>query len=177
MRARKFLRNRMEPRFEIVLIAHNLRSAHNVGSLFRTASGAGVSKIYLTGHTPEPAHAGKLYLTDAEKALHKTALGAEQEIAYEKMEIGTCLEELKRSGYEVVALEQAEHAEDYRSALSHPKVALLVGNEPAGLEEGVLDKAERIFEIPMQGQKNSLNVAVAAGIALYRIRETLEQKL
>jgi 23S rRNA (guanosine2251-2'-O)-methyltransferase len=158
----------------IVLIVHNVRSALNVGALFRTASGAGVSRVYLTGYTPGPASKGKLFLTDAQKSLKKTALGAEEEIPYETEDIDACLRKLKKENYSVVALEQTENSVDYRQLFDGSKIALIVGNEPQGIESEVLSQADRVIEIPMHGQKNSLNVAVAAGIALYSLRSSLE---
>ncbi|OGI21848.1 MAG: hypothetical protein A2808_02800 [Candidatus Moranbacteria bacterium RIFCSPHIGHO2_01_FULL_55_24] len=157
----------------VVLVAHDIRSAHNVGAFFRTANGAGVEKIYLSGYTPTPS-AKKHFLSPAEKALRKTALGAEESVPWEKHEaVLPLLAELKARGYMLVALEQSEGSVDYRTALPAEKIALLVGNEVEGVPQEALRTCDMILEIPMRGNKNSLNVSVAAGIALYQITGTI----
>lgn len=161
----------------ITLILDNIRSAHNVGALFRTADGAGVERLYLVGITPRPPK-NELYLTDAEKTLRKTALGAEEHVSWQAVKtIGPILKKLKKEGYAVVALEQAEGSIDYRSwhVPKHGKVALIVGNEVDGVDEKVLGRCDTIIELPMRGKKNSLNVSVAAGIALYHLSATMEK--
>ncbi len=159
----------------LILIAHDIRSAHNVGSLFRTASGAGVEKIYLTGYTLVPARPGKLYLSRAEKDLAKTALGAEREIPYEKREdVKGCINDLKREGYKVIGLEQSEKSVDYRTAPLGSKIALLIGTEVEGIPEELQNLCDSLYEIPMHGAKNSLNVSVATGIALYALKSTID---
>lgn len=162
--------------FSLVLIANDIRSAHNVGSLFRTASGAGVEKIYLTGYTIQPAKKGKLYKSRAEKDLAKTALGAEEEVSFEYAESGErCIVKLKNSGYQVVGLEQSESSLDYRTPPERNKVALLIGTEVDGIPESLQKLCDTLYEIPMAGKKNSLNVSVASGIALYALRNCLEK--
>lgn len=159
----------------LVLIANDIRSAHNVGALFRTASGAGVSKIYLTGYTMVPAPLGKLYKSRAEKDIHKTALGAEQEVAYEKVEnVKTCITELHSKGYTIIALEQGEKSVDYRTPVTSNKIALLIGTEVEGIPDELKEVCDALYEIPMYGSKNSLNVSIATGIALYQLRSSLE---
>lgn len=159
-----------------ILILHNIRSAHNVGSMFRTADGAGVSKIILSGYTPTPPKKDALYLTDADKALQKTALGAEAAVTWKKVaSLTRVLNQLKKDGYEVVALEQNTESIEYRKYRPAGNVALIVGNEVTGIEDQVLKQCDRILEIPMRGKKNSLNVSVAAGIALYQIISTIEK--
>jgi len=118
-----------------VLVLHDIRSAHNVGSMFRTADGAGISEIILSGYTPIPPKGEALYLTDADKALKKTALGAEESVPWKKASSLTrLLNQLKKDGYEVVALEQDEKSIDYREYRPKKKVALIVGNEVGGVE-------------------------------------------
>lgn len=159
---------------EVVLIVHNIRSAHNVGALFRTADGAGVQEIILSGYTPIPPKKDALYLTDADKALKKTALGAEDSVSWRKVSsLARTLTLLKQGGYEIVALEQDERSVDYRKYRPRKKVALLLGNEVSGVDKRVLKQCDVILEIPMRGEKNSLNVSVAAGIALYQITGTM----
>lgn len=160
----------------MILILHNIRSAHNVGAMFRTADGVGVSEIILSGHTPTPPKADALHLTDADKALRKTALGAEKFVPWKKVAtLLPLLKDLKRTGFELVALEQALGSVDYRDYRPSKNVALIVGNEVRGVDSRILKRCDVIVEIPMRGRKNSLNVSVATGIALYRITSTMER--
>ncbi len=161
----------------IILIIHDIRSAHNVGSMFRTADGAGVSEIILSGYSPLPPKVDALYLSDAEKAFRKTALGAENSLPWKQVRsLARLINRLKKDHYEIVALEQAERSTDYQEY--HPKghVALIVGNEVGGVDQKVLKQCDRIIEIPMRGKKNSLNVSVAAGVALYQIMSTMKKR-
>jgi 23S rRNA (guanosine2251-2'-O)-methyltransferase len=154
---------------QVVLIAHDIRSAHNVGAFFRTADGAGVEKIFLTGYTPLPA-SKKFMLTTAEKQIQKTALGAEKTMLWEKRELlSELLSELKRDGYMLYALEQDDKSVVYDQYPEAQKIALLVGNEVDGVPESLLEQADAILEIPMRGSKNSLNVSVATGVVLYEL--------
>lgn len=165
-------------RMSFVVIAHDIRSAHNVGSVFRTSDGAGVEKIYLTGYTPNPATPETIYPTRAHKDLAKTALGAEENIPWEHHEnILPLLEKLKSDGYVVVALEQSEGSIDYRDFIPTEKTALIVGNEVGGVEKMILDRCDAIIEIPMRGRKNSLNVSVAFGIAVFEMRSKMETRV
>jgi tRNA G18 (ribose-2'-O)-methylase SpoU len=150
----------------ICLILDNIRSSHNVGSIFRTADAAGVSKIYLVGYTPAPTDRfGRV-----NKEIAKTALGAEQVIAWEKVEdIGGLFSQLKTSGYQVMALEQAENSINYRKIKLSQPTAIVVGNEVEGITKDILDQCDVVGEIPMRGSKESLNVAVAAGIVLFHL--------
>lgn len=160
-----------------VLILHDIRSAHNVGAMFRTADGAGVSEIILSGYTPRPPKKDALYLTPADKALKKTALGAEETMPFRVVaSVTRLITRLKKDGYHIVALEQDSQSVDYRHHCPENKVALIVGNEVSGVEEKILRQCDTILEIPMRGKKNSLNVSVAAGIALYQITSTIEKK-
>ncbi|HLC95579.1 MAG TPA: RNA methyltransferase [Patescibacteria group bacterium] len=161
----------------LVLIIHNVRSAHNVGSLFRTADGAGVERIFLTGYTPKPPKTDAVYMTSAEKALQKTALGAEKQMFWEKrFSISQTIVSLRKEGYTIVALEQSQKSIDYRTYKPHAKVALLVGNEVLGVDSKILKRCDVMIAIPMRGYKNSLNVAVACGIALYQITSTMKRR-
>lgn len=161
----------------MVLILHNIRSAHNVGAMFRTADGAGVDEIILSGYTPVPPKKEALYLTDADKALKKTALGAEESVSWKKVSsLSRLLAQLKIKQFAVVALEQDEGSVDYRTFQPKSKVALLVGNEVNGIAKKILERCDVILEIPMRGKKNSLNVSVATGIALYEISSTIKRK-
>ncbi|MGY4893449.1 MAG: TrmH family RNA methyltransferase [Candidatus Saccharimonadota bacterium] len=157
---------------EIIVIAHNIRSTHNVGALFRTAEGFGVSKLLLTGYTPYPVIASDPRLPHIANKLtsqiHKTALGAEEIVPFEHRET-LDLETLKEQGYRIIALEQAEASIPMQTYKSPKKVALLLGEEVAGIAPEHLEACDDIVEIPMVGTKESFNVSVAAGIALYQL--------
>lgn len=155
---------------EIIVIAHNIRSTHNVGAIFRTAEGFGVQKIILSGYTPYPKLDADTRLPHiAEKLtsqIHKTALGAEAIVPFEHQEEPN-LTALKEAGYRIVALEQAPNSHDLRSYSIPEKVALILGEEVHGVPAELLQQAEDTIEIPMKGTKESFNVSVATGIALY----------
>lgn len=161
---------------ELILVIHNVRSSLNTGALFRTADGAGVRRIFLTGYTPAPPRKDALSLTAAEKAFRKTALGAEASMPWKQSaSFGTVLAALRKEKFEIVALEQHEKSADYRAYVPKPRVALVVGNEVRGLHANILRQCDAIIDIPMRGKKNSLNVSAAAGIALYQIASTMER--
>ncbi len=157
---------------EIIVIAHNIRSTHNVGALFRTAEGFGISKLFLTGYTPYPAMPNDTRLPHIANKLtsqiHKTALGAEVIVPFEHRET-LDLETLMAKGYRIVALEQAEKSIPLQTYKSPEKIALLLGEEVAGIAPEHLAACDDIVEIPMVGTKESFNVSVAAGIALYQL--------
>ncbi|MFZ3009865.1 MAG: TrmH family RNA methyltransferase [Candidatus Microsaccharimonas sp.] len=157
---------------EIVVIAHNIRSTHNVGSIFRTSEGFGVSKIILSGYTPYPAVSGDNRLPHISDKLtaqiHKTALGAETMVPFIYQE-GLDLNDLKKQGYRIVALEQDTRSVSLDIYKAPDKIALLLGEEVEGITPELLDECDDIIEIPMHGQKESFNVSVAAGIALYAL--------
>ncbi|OHA58911.1 MAG: hypothetical protein A2571_00840 [Candidatus Vogelbacteria bacterium RIFOXYD1_FULL_44_32] len=148
------------------LILYNIRSAYNVGAIFRTADAVGISKIYLVGVTPCPAD--KFGRVNSQIA--KTALGAEKTVAWEyKKTIAPLMAKLKKDGAQVVALEQDEEAIDYRKLKPKGDWALILGEETKGLSKAILSQSDSIVEIPMKGKKESLNVSVAAGVALFQI--------
>ncbi|MCC6290641.1 RNA methyltransferase [Candidatus Nomurabacteria bacterium] len=150
----------------IVLILHNIRSAHNVGSIFRTAEGAGLKKVYLTGYTPMP----KDKFERVNKEIAKTALGAEKIMEWRKFDnLETLISKLKKENFEIVALEQDRRAVDYRKAKFDGDIALILGNEVGGVDPEIIQLCDHVIEIPMRGEKESLNVGVAAGIAIFRL--------
>lgn len=157
---------------EIIVIAHNIRSTHNVGSIFRTCEGFGVKKLILSGYSPYPRLESDARLPHiAEKLtsqIHKTALGAEEMISFEYQTIPD-LEQLKDAGYRLIALEQNARSVSLAEFQPSEKVALLLGEEVHGIEPGLLALCDDIVEIPMKGQKESFNVSVATGIALYAL--------
>lgn len=160
---------------QLILILHNLRSTHNVGSLLRTAEGLGVEKVIFTGYTPYPLmtpDARLPHLTaKLQKQINKTALGAETTQPWQySSDIFTVLKQLKELNYAIAAVEQAPHAirlPDYQPA---SKLALIVGREVEGIEPEILDKVDTVLEIPMFGHKESFNVVQAAAMALYHCR-------
>ncbi len=157
---------------ELIVIAHNIRSTHNVGSIFRTCEGFGVKKLILSGYTPHPPVKNDTRLPHiSEKILsqiHKTALGAEILVPFAYREtLDLACPEL--AGYTLVALEQDEQSVSLRDYRPPEKIALLLGEEVHGIEPELLEQCESILEIPMHGQKESFNVSVAAGIALYAL--------
>ena len=156
----------------IVLIAHNIRSTHNVGSLLRTAEGLGIREVFLTGYTPYPKSENDARLPHLAQKLHrqihKTALGAEDHVQWKHAEdIFEVLISLKTTGFTVAAVEQAANSTALQTFMVPEKIALLVGREVEGIEPAVLEKVDHILEIPMSGHKESLNVAQAAAMALY----------
>lgn len=158
----------------IVLIAHNLRSSHNVGSLLRTADGLGC-KLYLTGYTPYPlqTHDSRLPHLAAKTAqqIHKTALGAENSVPWQQADdISEVLQELRHKHYIITALEQAPQAISLPEWQPPDRIALIVGREVEGLEPDLIQAVDQVVEIPMQGQKESFNVTIAAAMALYHAR-------
>lgn len=152
---------------EIVVVLDNIRSLHNVGSIFRTADAAGVSKIYLCGITPEPLDK----LNRERTQLTKVSLGAEKNIKWQKVSTTTkAINLLKKDGYLICAIEQSNDSEFYNKAkIKNKKIALILGEETKGLSKSILKKADKILEIPMRGKKESLNVSVAFGVVVYEI--------
>jgi tRNA G18 (ribose-2'-O)-methylase SpoU len=152
----------------VILVLADVRSAENVGSMFRTADAAGVREIVLSGYTPAPIDR----FGRPQKAIEKTALGAESWLpwtAYASHD--ACLRALKEAGYRIVALEQTSHAVPYLDHRIETATAMVVGNEVAGVPQVFLDASDAHIVIPMAGKKESLNVSVAAGIALFGLRD------
>lgn len=157
---------------EIVVLAHNIRSILNVGSIFRTSEGFGVKKIYLSGYTPSPDNGLPHVKENIKKRLNKTALGAEKLVPNEYVDdVEKLIEKLKKAGFLIVGLEQDESAISLREfmAFRNDKVALLIGEEVNGIEPKLRNLCDILVEILMYGEKESFNVAVATGIALYEI--------
>jgi 23S rRNA (guanosine2251-2'-O)-methyltransferase len=147
-----------------ILILPDIRSAQNVGSLFRTADACGIAYIYIVGITPAPTD----QFGRANSAIAKTALGAEQTIPWKKVATLTpLLATLKKSGVQTIAIEQSKQSIDYKKVKVQKPVAFILGNEVDGLPKKILEKVDIVAEIPMKGTKESLNVSVAGGIALF----------
>ncbi len=146
-----------------VVVLENIRSLHNVGSIFRTADGAGFKKVFLTGYTGTPP----------DRRIEKVSLGAENFLEWEKDENPIhCLEKLKKQGFTIFVLEQTSDAKNplEMDFSAYKKIALVLGNEVEGVSSELLALADHTLEIPMRGQKGSLNVSIAAGIAMYQFQ-------
>ena len=148
------------PRRPIVVVADNIRSAHNVGALFRTSDGAHIEHLYLCGITCQPPRAD----------IRKASLGAEESVPWSYHEDAAALiTELREKGYHIVMLEHTTASVDYREAGYRYPLCLVVGNEYHGIQDHLVPLGDLAVEIPMHGIKQSLNVSVAYGIALYEI--------
>ncbi|MCC7004834.1 TrmH family RNA methyltransferase [Candidatus Nomurabacteria bacterium] len=150
----------------VYLILLNIRSVLNVGSIFRTADAAGVSKIFLVGYTPSP----KDRFGNERADLAKVALGAEKNVAWESLpQILPLIKKLKKENFQIIALEQDKRAVDYKKIKTKNKIAIILGNETSGISKNVLKNCDLVGEISMLGKKESLNVAVSTGIFLFRV--------
>ena len=145
----------------MIVIAHNIRSLHNVGAIFRSADAFGVERLYLTGYTAAPPR----------KEIAKTALGSEDRVVWEKeSDVMKVVADLQAKGVRVLALETSADAiplPEARKKFDPARTALILGNEVSGLEKELLSACEGTVQIPMPGKKRSLNVSVASGIALF----------
>lgn len=154
---------------KIVLILHNVRSVHNVGSLFRTANSVAIEGIFLTGYTPSPLDRfGKL-----DDRFAKVSLGSERDVSWEKRQmIGPVISRLRKDGFKIWAVEQSSNSIEYFKirAKERDKIALILGNEKSGLSPALLKNVDKILEIPMGGTKESLNVGISGAIVLAHIK-------
>jgi len=156
-----------ESRLPLCVVLNNVRSLHNVGTIFRTADGAGVEKIWLCGITGYPPQGG----------IAKTALGAEEHVPWEYREdVLSLLKDLKSAGYQIVLLEQCQGSVNHDAFKPKPPVCLVIGNEIEGIAEALALLSDAAIEIEMNGIKNSLNVAVAFGIAAYQLRSQINHR-
>jgi 23S rRNA (guanosine2251-2'-O)-methyltransferase len=153
----------------LVAVLENIRSAYNVGSLFRTADAFLIEAIYLTGYTPVPPH----------KEIKKTALGAEDTVDFSYFNNASlAIEQLKAAGYKIYAVEQVENSISLEkfTAAEGEKIAVIFGNEVTGVEASTIAQCDGCIEIPQLGMKHSLNIATAAGVVLWEIiRSTITQ--
>ncbi|MDA1209310.1 MAG: RNA methyltransferase [bacterium] len=147
----------------IIVLAHNIRSLWNIGSLFRTSDAFGVEKLILTGYTGTPPR----------REISKTAIGADEWVIWEQKEDPIqVIQDLRSQGYKVVALEQSAVAIDISTYTPPSKICLILGHEVTGVPEEQLTICDDHIYIPMHGKKESINVSVAAGIALERLRHS-----
>lgn len=159
---------------KIIVIAHNIRSTHNVGSIFRTCDGLGVEELYLTGYTPYPTTKNDERLPHIaeklSKQINKTALEAEKNVPFTFSEdVEEAIQYLRNKGYVIAGLEQSQQSILLQKYSPPHKIALLLGEEVSGIPKDLIAKCDVLLEIPMQGIKESFNVSVAAGIALYAL--------
>ena len=160
---------------EIILIVHDIRSCHNVGSLLRTAEGIGVDAVYFSGYTPYPHMPGDARLPHISAKLtaqiQKTALVAEVSQKWKNVEsVDSLLKDLSARGFTIAALEQTPASIELHSYTPPEKVALLLGREVEGIDPEILKHADVVVEIPMHGSKESFNVVQAAAMALFHLR-------
>ena len=145
---------------EFYVICDNIRSLENIGSIFRTSDALGISKIYLCGISGKPPH----------HKISKTALGAENTVSWEYYrQTGRLIDKMKMNKINIIALEQDKRAIEFTKAKFNFPLVLVVGNEVKGVSKTILKKCDKIIYLPMSGQKESLNVSVAFGIAGYEI--------
>jgi tRNA G18 (ribose-2'-O)-methylase SpoU len=157
---------RASEKLPVIVVLENIRSAYNVGSVFRTADAFLLEGVYLCGYTAFPPH----------KEIKKTALGAEESVAWKHFRsIGEALDEIRLLGYKVYAVEQAEESWKLGSfSPEEDKIAVVFGNEVTGVEQSTIALCDGVIEIPQLGMKHSLNVATAAGVVLWElIRERI----
>lgn len=156
------------PRFPVIGILDNIRSMHNVGSMFRTADGARINSLFLTGYTSIPPR----------KEIDKTALGATETVPWQHFRTGLeAAERARKDGYQIWVLEQTTNSADVFSQPVEQPVALVVGNEVWGVSDDIVSIADKAIEIPMFGLKQSLNVSVAFGLAVYSVLNNMDKNL
>jgi 23S rRNA (guanosine2251-2'-O)-methyltransferase len=147
---------------KIIVLLDNIRSAYNVGSIFRTADAFLIEAIFICGYTPPPTH----------RSVHKTALGAVDTVDWMQFDIiQDAIHQLKENGYAVYSIEQAEQSTSLEKFAfpSNGKIAVIFGNEVTGVQDAVMKLCDGCIEIPQHGMKHSLNVSVAAGIVFWRL--------
>jgi len=144
----------------VVMVLDNIRSHHNVGSIFRTADAFGFEAVYLCGYTPVPPH----------REIHKTALGATDSVTWKHYDtVVSCIEKLKTEGYHIISIEQAEKTVSLEKfpMEKNKKYAIVMGNEVDGVGQEAVDASDTVIEIPQVGTKHSLNVSVCAGLVMW----------
>ena len=149
-----------------MLVLHNIRSVHNVGSLFRTADAVGITEIILSGYTPTPTDRfGRMRQDFA-----KCSLGSEKTVPWEYVKSpNRRISAMRSEGFAVVGVEQDARSVDYKTVRRTPLMAFILGTETTGMSRSLLSLCDQVAEIPMHGGKESLNVSVAGGIVLYRV--------
>lgn len=153
---------RQSDKFPVIVVLENIRSAYNVGSVFRTADAFLIEAIYVTGYSAKPPH----------KEIKKTALGAEETVSWKCFKTSEeAINDLRKENYKVFAIEQAVNSIKLNAAnfLPDEKIAMLFGNEVSGVEQSTIHLCDGCIEIPQLGMKHSLNIATAAGVVLWEL--------
>ncbi|MDG2138755.1 MAG: RNA methyltransferase [Flavobacteriales bacterium] len=146
----------------VVIVLDNIRSAHNVGSIFRTSDAFLITKLILCGITPTPPS----------NEIRKSALGSTNSVEWVKEEeTGIAINQLKKEGYYIVGVEQVEEATEIQKFQNNKPIALIFGHEVNGISQEIIDTCDEIIEIPQYGTKHSLNISVCAGIVMWKIAE------
>lgn len=149
----------------IVVVLDNIRSMHNVGSVFRTADAFLLEAVYLCGYTPQPPH----------RDIHKTALGATETVMWKHYaDTAEAISDLRSSGYNIYAVEQVTKSYKLNriEVEGNEKIAVVFGNEVSGVDAEIIRNCNGCIEIPQLGMKHSLNISVAAGIVLWELVRT-----
>ena len=162
---------------KVHILLPDIRSAYNVGSIFRSADCFGIEKIYLSGTTPTPVDRFGRSNSGAQKEISKTALGAEKDISWEYVsDMDNFFKKIKKENFTILCIEQDKKSitlENFLKIKKQEKIEnmlIVFGNEVEGVEKGMLKKVDYIVEIPMQGKKESLNVSVCAGLIMYALQ-------
>ncbi len=153
---------RESEKIPLIIVLENIRSAYNVGSVFRTADAFLLEAVYICGYSAKPPH----------KEIKKTALGAEDTVAWKGFpNAAEAIDELKKNGYKVYAVEQVENSIKLHQCQfnTNEKIAVVLGNEVTGVEQSTIANCEGCIEIPQLGMKHSLNIATAAGVVIWEI--------
>ena len=151
---------KLSPKIPVVAVLENVRSAYNVGSVFRTADAFLIEAVYLTGYTAKPPH----------KEIKKTALGAEETVLWKHFPVASqAIKELRHEGYKVFAVEQVENSVSLEKIEPANKIAVIFGNEVSGIEQSTIALCDGCIEIPQLGMKHSLNIATAVGVVLWEM--------
>lgn len=153
---------RQSEKIPIIAVLENVRSAYNVGSVFRTADAFLIEAIYICGYTACPPH----------KEIKKTALGADETVSWKHFRnINEAMEDIRSLGYKIYAVEQAKDSYKLQAIAYEPgeKIAVVFGNEVTGVEQSTIEQCDGCIEIPQLGMKHSLNISVAAGIVLWEL--------
>jgi 23S rRNA (guanosine2251-2'-O)-methyltransferase len=161
---------------KVYILLPDIRSGHNVGSIFRSADCFGISKIYLSGTTPTPIDRFNRSTSGVQKEIAKTALGAEKDISWEYLtDVNSFLKNKKKEGFIIVSIEQDKNSIKLNDFIKIQKkeklsnILLIFGNEVEGVSKEILKKSDYIVEIPMKGNKESLNISVCAGLVMYSL--------
>jgi len=154
---------KLSSKIPVIAVLENVRSAYNVGSVFRTADAFLIEAIYLTGYTAKPPH----------KEIKKTALGAEETVHWKHFPVASqAIQELHQNGYKVFAVEQVEHSVTLAKFEGTGSIAVIFGNEVSGIEQSTIALCDGCIEIPQLGMKHSLNIATAVGVVLWELVRT-----